>query len=85
VVKQLGVTDVTPAAGISVALPRDGGSYSMSRPASSTLNTDSKPALKNPLRASTMSLLVPTAAISEEPESPSCTTGQAVLLVAGYR
>jgi hypothetical protein len=42
----------------------------MSRPASSTLNAAFKPAMKNPLRASTMPLLAPNAAISEEPESP---------------
>lgn len=41
----------------------------MSRPVSSPKKTTSKPALKNPLRASTMSLLGPSA-VSEEPESP---------------
>ena len=41
----------------------------MPRPDSSTLKTASKPALKNPLRASTMSLLAPSM-VSEEPESP---------------
>jgi hypothetical protein len=41
----------------------------MSRPVSSTLKTASKPALKNPLRASTMPLLAPSA-VSDGPESP---------------
>ena len=41
----------------------------MSRPVSSTLKTTSKPALKNPLRASTMPLLAPPA-VSDGPESP---------------
>jgi hypothetical protein len=40
----------------------------MSRPVSSALKTASKPALKNPLRASTMPLLAPPT-VSEEPES----------------
>jgi hypothetical protein len=56
----------------------------MSRPASSTLNT-SKPVLKNPLRASTMSLLAPTAAVSEEPESPSCIAEQPAPEVTAQR
>jgi integrase/recombinase XerD len=43
----------------------------MSRPASSTFNAASKPALKNPLRASTMSLLAPAEAVSGQPESAS--------------
>jgi hypothetical protein len=38
----------------------------MPRPDSSPLKTASKPALKSPLRASTMSLLAPSA-VSEEP------------------
>jgi hypothetical protein len=41
----------------------------MSRPVSSTLKTASRPALKNPLRASTMPLLAPSA-VSDGPESP---------------
>jgi integrase/recombinase XerD len=41
----------------------------MSRLVSSTLKTASKPALKNPLRASTMPLLAPSG-VSEEPENP---------------
>jgi hypothetical protein len=41
----------------------------MPRPVSSTSKTASKPALKNPLRSSTMSLLAPSM-VSEEPESP---------------
>jgi hypothetical protein len=48
-VKQLGVTDVTLVPRISVALPHVGGSFSMSRPVSSSLKTASKAALKNPL------------------------------------
>ena len=42
----------------------------MSRLASGNLNAFSKPVLKNPLRASTMSLHAPAAAVSEEPEGP---------------
>jgi integrase/recombinase XerD len=68
--KQLGATDVTLLPGISVALPRVRGSYSMTRPPSSTLKTASKPVLKNPLRASTMPLLRPEAALSEESQNP---------------
>jgi hypothetical protein len=49
----------------------------MPRPASGTLKTASKPALKNPLRASTMSLLAPPA-VSDEPKSP----GRSVALTA---
>jgi hypothetical protein len=41
----------------------------MTRPVSSTLKTTSRPALKNPLRASTMPLLAPSA-VSDRPESP---------------
>ena len=41
----------------------------MSRPVSSTLKTASKPALKSPLRASTMPLLAPSA-VSQEAENP---------------
>ena len=41
----------------------------MSRPVSSTLKTTSRPALKNPLRASNMPLLAPSA-VSDGPESP---------------
>jgi hypothetical protein len=48
--------------------PHVGGSFSMSRPVSSTLKTASKPALKNPLRASAMPLLAPSA-VSYGPES----------------
>src|SRR6202034_4273771 len=65
-VEQLGVTDVTLVPGVSVALPHDGGSFSMSRPVSGTLKTTTTPALKNPLRVSTMSLLAPSTG-SEEP------------------
>jgi hypothetical protein len=46
----------------------------MSRPASSTLETASKPVLKNPLRASTMPLLRPEAALSEESQNPGSST-----------
>jgi hypothetical protein len=42
----------------------------MSRPVSSTLKTASKPALRSPLRSSTMPLLAPSA-VSEELENPS--------------
>jgi hypothetical protein len=42
----------------------------MSRPVSSTLKTISKPALKNPLRASTMPLLAPSA-VSDGPKAPA--------------
>jgi len=49
----------------------------MPRPDSSIPKTASKPALKNPLRASTMSLLAPSA-VSEEPENP----GRAVAVTA---
>jgi hypothetical protein len=41
----------------------------MSRPVSSTLKSVSRPALKNPLRASTMPLLAPSA-VSDGPGSP---------------
>ncbi len=41
----------------------------MTRPVSSTLKTASRPALKSPLRASTMPLLAP-AAVSDGPGSP---------------
>ena len=67
-VKQLGATDVTLVPGISVALPHVGGSFSMTRPVSSTLKTTSRPALKSPLRASTMPLLAPSA-VSDGPGS----------------
>ena len=49
----------------------------MSRPASSTFNAASKPALKNPLRASTMSLLASAEAVSGQPESADRITEQA--------
>jgi hypothetical protein len=48
----------------------------MSRPASSTLKTASKPVLKNPLRASTMPLLRPEAAISEESQKSGGSTAE---------
>jgi hypothetical protein len=48
----------------------------MTRPASSTPKTPSKPILKNPLRASAMPLLAPAAALSGESESPGGDAGQ---------
>ena len=49
----------------------------MSRPASSTFSTASRPVLKNPLRASTMSLLAPGEAVSGQPEGASGIAEQA--------
>lgn len=46
----------------------------MSRPVSSTFHAASKPALKNPLRASTMSLLAPAEGVSGQPEGANCIT-----------
>jgi hypothetical protein len=49
----------------------------MTRPPSSTLKSTSKPVLKNPLRASTMPLLAPAAALSGASESSDGDTGAA--------
>ena len=56
----------------------------MSRPVSSTLKTVSKPALKSPLRASTMPLLAPSA-ISQEADDPGSGAGGPALEVTAQQ
>jgi hypothetical protein len=74
--KQLGAADLTLLPGISAGLPRVRGTHGLTRPASSDLKTASKPVLKNPLRASTMPLLAPAAALSGESGGSGGGTGQ---------
>jgi integrase/recombinase XerD len=57
----------------------------MSRPVSSTFNAASRPALKNPLRASTMSLLAPAEAVSGQPGSADRSTDPAALEVTAQQ